>query len=62
MNIRALGGRQALTSAGTLILSGDCESSNPEESGPVEIAVRTPKVYYNLGNGALQMGYSGESV
>jgi hypothetical protein len=62
MNISALGGRHALTSTGTLILSGECESANPEEGGAVEIAIHTPKVHYNLGNGALQMGYSGESV
>jgi hypothetical protein len=36
--------------------------SAPEESGPVEILVQTPRVAYNLKGGGLRMGFDGESV
>jgi hypothetical protein len=61
-HIQALGGRSALASPGPLVLTGECESSNPEESGPFEISIATPKVYYSLGQGALRMGFNGETV
>lgn len=61
-HIQALGGRSALASPALLVLTGECESSNQEESGPFEISIATPKVYYNLGRGALRMGFNGETV
>ena len=62
-NVQAMGGREALANPLTLLLSGDCDSSAPEESGPVEIAVKSPKVYLRLGDdNNLQMGFTGDVV
>jgi hypothetical protein len=61
-HIQAIGGREALSKLGALALSGRCESSAPEESGPIEILVKTPKVVYDLNGGGLRMGFDGESV
>lgn len=62
-NVRALGGRAALERAGTLVFTGRCEASNPEESGPVEIAIRSPKVAFRLGkNAGLRMWFDGDQV
>jgi hypothetical protein len=61
-HIQALGGQSALANPSVLVLAGECESSNPEESGPFEISIATPKVYYSLGKGALRMGFNGETV
>ncbi|MGD1210258.1 MAG: hypothetical protein ABR973_02725 [Candidatus Acidiferrales bacterium] len=60
--VHALGGRTALEKHSTLVLSGNCEASAPEESGPIEILVRTPQVAFNLGKGGLQMGFTGTAV
>ncbi|HXP87198.1 MAG TPA: hypothetical protein VN841_20875 [Bryobacteraceae bacterium] len=60
--VNALGGRAALSKLGPMKLAGPCESSVPDESGPVEILVKTPKVAYNLNGGNLRMGFDGESV
>jgi hypothetical protein len=63
-HIRALGGRTALARHGMLVLSGDCESTAPGESGPVEISIQTPKVYFDLKSTdkELQMGFNGDVV
>jgi hypothetical protein len=45
-----------------MLLTGQCESSAPDESGPIEILIKTPKVSYNLNSGGLRMGFDGESV
>jgi len=60
--IEAIGGPTALSQSGALTLTGHCESSAPDESRPVEILVKTPKVAFSLGGGNLRMGYDGESV
>jgi hypothetical protein len=60
--VRAVGGREALTKLGPIALTGRCESTDPGESGPIEILVKTPKVAYNLNGGSLRMGFNGESV
>jgi hypothetical protein len=61
-HIKALGGQSALEQLGTLALTGDCESTEKEEGGPVEILIRTPKVTFDLGGGSLRMGFNGEVV
>jgi len=62
-NVRALGGREALERPGTLVFSGHCEASNPDESGPVEIAIRSPKVAFHLGKeSGLRMWFDGGKV
>jgi hypothetical protein len=61
-HVDALGGRTALEKHSTLVLSGNCEASVPDESGPVEILVRTPQVAFNLGKGGLQQGFTGTTV
>ena len=58
---KALGGPAALERASALLLSGDCESSAPEESGPIQIVVSSPRVAFSLKDGALRMGYSGQA-
>jgi hypothetical protein len=60
--IRALGDRAALEKHSVLVLSGHCEASAPDESGPVEILVRSPEVVFNLNKGGLLQGFSGTSV
>jgi hypothetical protein len=60
--IESIGGRAALSRSGAVILTGRCESTAPEESGPIEILVKTPNVVFNLGGGVLRMGFDGESV
>lgn len=57
---KALGGPAALERASALLLSGDCESTAQEESGPIQIFVSSPRVAFNLNNGALRMGFSGQ--
>lgn len=59
---KAIGGNQALTGLGAISLTGRCESSAPDESGPVEILVETPKAVFDLSHGALRLGFDGESV
>lgn len=61
-HIKALGGHSALEQLGTVILTGDCESTEKQESGPVEILIKTPKVTFDLGGGSLRMGFNGEVV
>ena len=61
-HIQSIGGRAALEKSGPLLLTGRCESTAPEESGPVEILVKTPKVVYDLNHGGLRMGFDGASV
>src|ERR1051326_1610008 len=58
---KALGGPAALERASALLLSGDCESTAPGESGPIQIVVSSPRVSFNLGEGALRMGFSGQA-
>jgi hypothetical protein len=60
--IETIGGRAALSRLGAVILTGHCDSTAPDESGPVEILVNTPKVAFNLGSGGLRVGFDGESV
>lgn len=60
--IKAVGGRTALSRSGAVTLTGHCESTAPDESGPFEVLVKTPKVALSMGNGNLRMGYDGESV
>jgi len=60
--IKAIGGPAALSQSGAVTLTGHCESTAPDESGRVEILVKTPKVAFSLGSGGLRMGYDGESV
>ena len=61
-HIRAIGGREALLNVGALVLTGHCESTVPDESGPIDILVKSPKVAYDLNGGGLRMGFDGESV
>lgn len=61
-HIKALGGHSALEQFGTLLLRGNCESTEKEEGGPVEILIKTPKVAFDLGGGSLRMGFNGEAV
>jgi hypothetical protein len=61
-HIRALGGREALLKVGALVLTGHGESTAPDESGPIDILVKSPKVAYDLNGGGLRMGFDGESV
>jgi hypothetical protein len=61
-HIKAIGGREALTKLGAIALTGRCESTDPEESGPIEILLKTPSVAYNLNGGGLRMGFNGDSV
>jgi hypothetical protein len=61
-HIKAIGGLDALTRLGAIALTGRCESTDPDESGPIEILVKTPRVAYNLNGGSLRMGFNGESV
>jgi hypothetical protein len=61
-HMQAIGGRDVLSKLGALDVSGHCESTAPDESGPIEILVQTPKVEYNLNGGVLRMGFDGESV
>ncbi len=58
---KALGGLGALERASALLLSGDCESTAQEESGPIQIVVSSPRVAFNLKNGDLRMGFSGQA-
>jgi hypothetical protein len=58
---RALGQSAALEKASALLLSGDCESSAQEESGPIQMFVSSPRVVFNLNNGTLRMGFSGQA-
>jgi hypothetical protein len=60
--IQAIGGPTALSQSGAVTLTGHCESTAPDETGLVEILVKTPKVAFSLGGGSLRMGYDGESV
>jgi len=60
--VSAIGGRAALSQLGPVQLTGRCESTAPDESGPIEILVKAPKVAYNLNRGSLRMGFNGESV
>jgi hypothetical protein len=62
LNVRSLGGRAAVGRAGTLVFRGASQSTNPEEDGPVEIAVRSPKVAFRLGGDGLRMWFDGESA
>ena len=57
----AQGGPAALERASALLLSGDCESSAPEESGQIQIVVSSPRVAFSLKDGALRMGFSGQA-
>lgn len=57
---KALGGLAALERASALLLTGDCDSTAPEESGPVQVVVSSPRVSFSLNNGALRMGFSGQ--
>lgn len=59
--IKAIGGRDALNKMGPIAMRGECESSAPDEGGPVEVLIKTPKVVLNL-NDDLRMGFDGESV
>lgn len=52
-HIKALGGHSALEQLGTVVLTGDCESTEKQESGPVEILIKTPKVTFDLGGGTV---------
>jgi len=61
-HLKALGGQAALAASGALLLRGWCDSTAQDESGPVEVLVRSPKVVLDLIRGGLRMGYSGESV
>jgi hypothetical protein len=58
---RALGGTAALERFPALLLSGDCEATAHEESGPIQIFVGSPRVAFSLNNGALRMGFSGQA-
>jgi hypothetical protein len=58
---KALGGPAALEKATALVLTGDCESTAEEESGPIQIFVSSPRVAFDLKNGALRMGFSGQA-
>jgi hypothetical protein len=60
--VHGLGDRTALEKHSTLVLSGNCEASAPDESGPVEILVRSPQVVFNLNKGGLLLGFNGTSV
>ncbi len=61
-HIKELGGHSALEQSGTLVLAGDCDSTERRENGPVEILIQTPKVSFDLGGGSLRMGFNGEVV
>lgn len=58
---KALGGPAALEKVSGLVLSGDCESTAEHESGPIQIFVSSPRVAFNLNNGALRMGFNGQA-
>ncbi len=45
-----------------MVLRGRCESSNPEESGPFEIWISSPRVALNLGNGSLKSAFDGKQL
>jgi hypothetical protein len=45
-----------------LLLKGNIEASNPEESGPFEIYIRSPRVAINLSDGALRSGFDGKQL
>jgi hypothetical protein len=61
-HIQAIGGREVLSKLGAVAFSGHCESTAPDESGSIEIFVKTPKVAFSLNGGGLHMGFDGESV
>ena len=58
---RALGGPAALEKASALLLTGYCESTAQEESGPIQVFVSSPRVAFNLNDGALRVGFSGQA-
>jgi hypothetical protein len=60
--VHALGDRAALEKHPILVLIGNCVASAPDESGPVEILVRSPRVVFNLNRGGLLLGFNGTSV
>jgi hypothetical protein len=43
-------------------IEGQCESSNPEESGPFEIWIDSPKVAMSLKGGDLRTGFDGNQL
>ena len=45
-----------------MALRGRCEASNPEESGPFEIWISSPRVAINLGAGNLRSGFDGKQL
>jgi hypothetical protein len=61
LHTKALGGSAALERASALLLTGDCDSTAQEESGPVQVVVSSPRVSFSLNNGALRMGFSGQA-
>jgi len=61
-HLKAIGGERAVAVSGPLLLKGTCDSTGQDESGPIEILVKSPKVVYNLNGEGLRMGYDGESV
>ncbi len=59
--IKALGGPAALEKASALVLSGDCKSTAEGKSGTIQILVSSPRVTFNLNDGALRIGFSGHA-
>jgi hypothetical protein len=43
-------------------IEGQCESSNPEESGPFEIWINSPKIAISLKRGDLRTGFDGNQL
>jgi hypothetical protein len=59
--IKAAGGRELLAKSWALRLRGTLESSNDEESGPLELVAYGPRLFMRINNGAVLMGVN-ESV
>jgi len=59
--IKAAGGRELLAKSWALSLRGTLESSNDEESGPLELVAYGPRFFMRVNNGAVLMGVN-ESV
>lgn len=53
---KAAGGRELLVKSWALSLRGTLESSNDEESGPLELIANGPRFFMQVNNGAVMMG------
>jgi hypothetical protein len=53
---------QAARKKPVLVLKGQCESSNSEESGPFEIWISSPRVAMSLNDGDLRTGFDGKQL